>query len=141
MPKKVRKVKSRSSSTKKRGRPKMSPKQSTSVQKRKRRRSSPKQKPKQKQKGTKTSRHCFRRSKSKFPLVNRNLAKYVKEVNDEAKTCQIMTPHGHIIDLPDKYPGDDFVFENLYSNPEENMELVESELLREVYNKYHRMCF
>ena len=141
MPRKVRKVKSRSSSTKKRGSPKSPKKQVKQVQKRKRRRSSPQQKREQKQKGTKTSRHCLRRSKSKIPLVNRNLAKYVKEVNDEAKTCQIMTPHGHIIDLPDKYPGDDFVFENLYSNPEENMELVESELLREVYNKYHRMCF
>ena len=104
----------------------------------KRRKSSPP--PSRRTKKVKTTR-CFRRSKSKIPLVNRNLAKYVKEVNDEPKTCQVMTPHGHIIDLPDKYPGDDFVFENLYSNPEENMELVESELLREVYNKYHRMCF
>jgi hypothetical protein len=73
--------------------------------------------------------------------VNTNLAKYVAEVRSEPKTCQVMTPHGNIIDLPNKYPGDEYVFENLYSNPEENIELIDPDRFREIYNKYNRMCY
>jgi hypothetical protein len=84
---------------------------------------------------------CYRKKhKSKS---HHNLAKYVKEVSKEPETCQIMTPHGNIIDLPNKYPGDDFVFAELYTNPADkyHAEMVDSNILKDVYNQYHRMCF
>ena len=54
-----------------------------------------------------------------------------------------MTPHGNVIDLPSEYPGDDFVFAELYTNPADkyHAEMVDSSILREVYNTYHKMCF
>lgn len=84
---------------------------------------------------------CSRKKSQK--KANHNLAKYVDQVNEGDKTCQIMTPHGNIIDLPSEYPGDDFVFSELYTNPEDkyHAEMVDSSILRDVYNKYHRMCF
>ena len=84
---------------------------------------------------------CSRKKSQK--KANHNLSKYVNQVNEGDKTCQIMTPHGNIIDLPSEYPGDDFVFSELYTNPEDkyHAEMVDSNILRDVYNKYHRMCF
>lgn len=81
--------------------------------------------------------------KPKGKKVKHNLVKYVKKVRKETKSCKVMTPRGNIIDLPSEYPGDDFVFSELYTNPADkyNAELVESSILKDVYNKYHRMCF
>ena len=114
------------------------------------RQSSPKKKIRKKYKKKSRSRSRSTKSKPSFcyrkktqKKTNHNLAKYVKEVSNEVKTCQIMTPHGNIIDLPNEYPGDDFVFAELYTNPEDkyHTEMVESSILRDVYDKYHRMCF
>jgi hypothetical protein len=48
-----------------------------------------------------------------------------------------------IIDLPSEYPGDDFVFSELYTNPDDKFhaEMIESSILRDTYNKYNTMCF
>ena len=70
---------------------------------------------------------------------NNNLSNLRKFV--ETKTASIITPHGEKIELPNKYPGDDYVFQYLYPNPEDNMELVDPQIFKELYRKYYRMCF
>ena len=90
---------------------------------------------------SKRNTFCYRNKPQK--KNHSNLSKFVKEVRNEPKVCQIMTPHGNIIDLPSEYPGDDFVFAELYTNPGDkyHAEMIDSSVLRDVYDKYHRMCF
>ena len=105
-------------------------------------RTKPRTKPRSKPRFHKLKKSFCSRKRSQ-KKANHNLAKYVKEVNGKDKTCQIMTPHGNVIDLPSEYPGDDFVFSELYTNPADkyHAEMVDSSILRETYNTYHKMCF
>lgn len=86
----------------------------------------------------------IRRRQRKSKVVQetfKNLEKYVSSKKEKNESCMIMTPHGEKIELPNKYPGDYYVFQYLYPNPEDNMELVDPQVFKDIYNKYHKMCF
>ena len=67
-------------------------------------------------------------------------ANLYKNMQNREKPCMVMNPDQEIVALPNQYPGDHWVHANLMYNRDKPLEAFDSDILKEQYNKYRKMC-
>lgn len=80
------------------------------------------------------------KSQNKNLISKMYYANLYKNMKNREHQCKVMNPDQEIVDLPNTYPGDDWVHANLMYNRDKPVEFFDTDVLKQQYNKYRDMC-
>lgn len=89
---------------------------------------------------TQNELHTINKKQNTNIVSKMHYANLYKNMKNQEKQCKVMNPDQEVVDLPSQYPGDDWVHANLMYNRDKPVEAFDSDVLKEQFHKYRKMC-